>query len=845
MNGLAKLEPRDRTSLQVSRDRPLLYDPLGRPVDLSAEAYSRQNDPTFTGRTPGPGVPLVPWLPRGDEPRQWFTAQGYNLNYVPRTEFKSLTPFIVLRALADSSDIVRVAIEDVIQQLVALEWDVHPVKESGVKADAAKSRIDRVKDFLKYPDRQHSFSRWLTMLLEECLVIDAVSLYRQRTIAGDPYALMLLDGSTIKPVVDYYGRSPEAPDTAYQQIGYGRVETEFHVPFRSPAERASAILSGEAPAELVYAPKKPRAWTPYGQSPVERVIITVNLALRRQLHYLAFYTDGNIPEAFWKCPTTWEPHQIENMQDAFEKLLDGESGRRRRLRFMPGGEGAGLENSRGADEWKKEFDEYLARVVCFAFNVSPLPLVQLMNRATSETSEEQETHSGSHPMQAYVAELLTREIQDFLEEPDLEFIWTEEKERDEKLFLEQVKVFVEGGIWNRNEVRDEQGREPIPGGDVYFVNTPTGPIPLKDLAAAPENVPAAAGRPAGDSKPPALGPAAAALDVPMPPAAGKLASRMMADLRRWRKVALKSLKTGKGRQFDSSEIPGPLADALHEWLAYSLRAGGTREDVEWGFRFLTKVRRPLVAARRRMRLERKVRAAARGHFESVAETVARLVAGSYAPRTEKLRKEGDGPTDDQVDAAMRWDVFVDAVRPTLKEAYLEGETLAEDVSGAEVAFGLTDEQATAYAEERAAELVGKRVLEDGTVIDNPNARWSIPGSVRDRLRETVTKAFDEGWTQKELQQEIESPTFWTWRSDMIARTEVATALNRGTAQVYKDAGVETVKIVDGPGCLADGHDDDLPGVSGEIWTLDEFEENPVGHPNCRRDAVPVLPGETP
>jgi len=324
-----------------------------------------------------------------------------------------------------------------------------------------------------------------------------------------------------------------------------------------------------------------------------------------------------------------------------------------------------------------------------------------------------------------------------------------------------------------------------------------------------------------------------------------LDSRMVvADLHRWRTVALKALQTGKRcRGFISEAISPALNVAMVEWLEHAT----TKEDVDWGFRMIGKARRPLVAVRRRIRLERRMRGAAQAHFKAIAPEVARVVTAHY--REEKPKTEGKilvtwkaaGPTDEAVNSAMEWEKFLESIRPVLFDAYLEGETLAADVSGAEVAYGLTDRQATEYAAQRAAELVGKRILADGSVVDNPNARWSISQTVRDRLRQTITKAFEEGWSEADLQKEIESPRFWSWRSDMIARTEVGTALNRGTVQAYREGGVETVIIHDGPGCLEDGHDDSQDGVDGEEWPIEKFDEYPLGHPNCRRDAVPNLP----
>jgi hypothetical protein len=56
------------------------------------------------------------------------------------------------------------------------------------------------------------------MLLEEMLVIDAATLYPRYNRGGALYALDIIDGATIKPLIGEDGRAPESPDPAYQQI---------------------------------------------------------------------------------------------------------------------------------------------------------------------------------------------------------------------------------------------------------------------------------------------------------------------------------------------------------------------------------------------------------------------------------------------------------------------------------------------------------------------------------------------------------------------------------------------------------------------------------------------------
>ncbi len=52
------------------------------------------------------------------------------------------------------------------------------------------------------------------MLLEDLFVIDAPALYLRRDRAGALYALMPIDGATIKPVIDDLGRTPSPLEMA-------------------------------------------------------------------------------------------------------------------------------------------------------------------------------------------------------------------------------------------------------------------------------------------------------------------------------------------------------------------------------------------------------------------------------------------------------------------------------------------------------------------------------------------------------------------------------------------------------------------------------------------------------
>ncbi len=237
----------------------------------------------------GPSQPLQPVAPPEVAGRQWDYPFGANLNYIPR----STEPigFGDLRALADNLPLLRAVIETRKDQIASLPWDLRvisddPAVKKRAKATAAQSAkiLDIKNTYLRKPDRQTPFAAWLRMLLEDMLVIDAATIYPRPTLGGDLYSLDAIDGSSIKPLLALDGRRPEAPSPAYQQILHGVPAADFTV------------------EELQYLPRNVRTSHIYGFSGVEQIIMTVNIALRRDVSTLEYYRSGTIPDAFGTLP---------------------------------------------------------------------------------------------------------------------------------------------------------------------------------------------------------------------------------------------------------------------------------------------------------------------------------------------------------------------------------------------------------------------------------------------------------------------------------------------------------------------------------------------------------------
>ncbi len=390
----------------------------------------------ITGAAPdawfGPQQPLAPQAPPEAKGRQFDYPFGANLNYIPRGE--SGLSFPELRALADALPLLRAVIETRKDQVAAQSYAVR----ARARADLpdASARIDAALAFLSRPDRRRSFGDWLRMLIEDLLVIDAATIYPRFNRAGKLYSLDIVDGATIKPLIGEDGRAPEPPDPAYQQVLHGLPAADFSAD------------------ELLYLPRNARVHKLYGMSPVEQIALTVNIALRRDAATLDYYRTGSSPDAFATLPKEWTSDQIRSFQDYFDALMSGNSARRRMTKFMPAD--FRLIETR-QPPLKDLYDEWLARVICFAFSVPASPFVNQVNRATGETLRLQATQEGLVPLKAWVKNALDRVIQDCMGEPELEFVWVGDDAIDPLQQAQTLEILVSAGIKTREEARAELG----------------------------------------------------------------------------------------------------------------------------------------------------------------------------------------------------------------------------------------------------------------------------------------------------------------------------------------------------------------------------------------------------
>jgi len=102
--------------------------------------------------------------------------------------------------------------------------------------------------------------------------------------------------------------------------------------------------------------------------PASAFVSQVNRATSETLRMQAtldYYHTGSIPDSFATLPKDWTVDQIRQFQDYFDALMSGNSARRRMMKFMPS-EFRLIEARQ--PPLKDQYDEWLARVICYAFS---------------------------------------------------------------------------------------------------------------------------------------------------------------------------------------------------------------------------------------------------------------------------------------------------------------------------------------------------------------------------------------------------------------------------------------------------------------------------------------------
>ncbi len=399
-----------------------------------------------TGITPetwfSPQQPLQPIAPA--EQQQTAGRQfDYPINvntYIRPKQAEGVT-FEKLRNLADNCDILRLVIETRKDQIERYRWGFK-IKNTKKDESISDNRTEMLDNFFQFPDGEHNFSTWLRAILEDLFVLDAVTIFPLKNKGGEIIKLEYVDGATIKRVIDGWGRTPLDGNTAFQQVLKGMPAVNYSY------------------NELIYKPKNIRTNKIYGYSPVEQIIRTVELQMEKVKNQIGYYYEGNLPNMIFTVPEKWNPNQIRDFQLMWDEMVQNEI--KSKAKFVPSGIQA---INTKPNPLKDEFDEWLARIICFCFSISPQPFIKEINRATAETAKQTSDQEGLTPLLNYISDLINFIVKTQFGYDDIEFYFDLQDEIDPLTNAQIYQIYVQSGIMQPNEIRAELGLEPLEDDD--------------------------------------------------------------------------------------------------------------------------------------------------------------------------------------------------------------------------------------------------------------------------------------------------------------------------------------------------------------------------------------------
>lgn len=440
--------------------------------------------------------PLSPLPPMGidapqdgadrPEPRRFQYPIAWNMPMgQPGSEGLKLVSFANLRAYADMYSIVRACIQVRKEEILGLDWDIVPTADAtrDMRDDAGKHRDfqDRRAEalaFFRRPDpNYHDFSGWLSAVLEDLFVVDALTLYiHPPRIPGKGLfnsnlaALEVLDGTTIRPMLDIRGGTPRPPSVAYQQYLWGIPRVDLmDIILQSDIEEMDEPVAEYSADQILYLPYTRRSWTPYGFPGIERAIVPVMTGLRRQQFQLDFFSEGSIPGQFViPGDDISTPQQIRQLQDTLNAIA-GDQAWKHKIIVLP--RGSDTKPQKPID-LATQFDDTIAEMVAMAYDVMPMELGISSSKSSSQSSgaasqmakasADINQRKALKPALNWLSNAIFNHIlQDVCGQEDMQWTWIGlEDNQDEESQASNMSTLIGTGVLSIDEARSQLGLAP-------------------------------------------------------------------------------------------------------------------------------------------------------------------------------------------------------------------------------------------------------------------------------------------------------------------------------------------------------------------------------------------------
>lgn len=373
-----------------------------------------------------------------------------------------------LRRAANSVHVVRICINVLKEKITKTKW---VIRSKDPTKDLDETKAQRVRDLLDYPnENSETFRSLLDKILEDLLVLDAVSIEKTRFPNGDLAEMYFVDSATIRPVFDELGNQDveiplktEKDGDTFLPVSY--VQVLDNSQYGGP--ESGEIIAAWPKKDFIHFHMHPQGAMEgfgYGLSPLEGVLSVVANLLNADNYNSTYFEEGSFPPMILQLVGQVNQRDLEAYREYLIQELTGNFHRPAIMAGATKAEVLQLKTDSNRDMQFMEYTIFLAKLMCAAMGLSPqdIGLTDDVNRSTSETMQDLSNQKGYGSILDLLRSVINSQIiwRD-LGYTDMEFDWVAEDslEPDKAAIIYDTRL--KNGTLTVNEVREKSGEVPF------------------------------------------------------------------------------------------------------------------------------------------------------------------------------------------------------------------------------------------------------------------------------------------------------------------------------------------------------------------------------------------------